>query len=268
MPCIPYLSYLSYIPHISYICNIIATPTIHTIANIHAIHTIPTVHTTHTILSKHAIPDRPYTPYIPNIPQYHTPTTPQGGEGEDLNMGPIPCWGGEGGVAGPGAYIYNVCILYIYIYTVCIYIIEFEVSCCFSVNLPCLISVGSLLQANLTDSEVREWTCLTIYLSQSRLRKTIAENLFNSHQRFLFKKPVVHPNLRSHCNPLQVFQQMHRETVAPDVITYNALLGACTRRADWSSALLWLREVEEVPRLSLRPPFGDGLYMFIPSIHL
>ena len=156
----------------------------------------------------------------------------------------------------------------LYIYTVCIYILEFEVSCCFSVNLPCLISVGSLLQANLTDSEVREWTCLTIYLSQSRLRKTIAENLFNSHQKFLFKKPVVHPNLRSHCNPLQVFQQMHRETVAPDVITYNALLGACTRRADWSSALLWLREVEEVPRLSLRPPFGDGLYMFIPSIHL
>ena len=111
MPCIPYLSYLSYIPHIPYICNIIATPTIHTIANIHAIHTIPTIHTKHTILSKHAKPDRPYTPYIPNVP-YHTPTTPQGGrgtvphphhttggEGEDLNMGPIPC-GGGGGAGG------------------------------------------------------------------------------------------------------------------------------------------------------------------------
>ena len=46
--------------------------------------------------------------------QCHTPTTPQGGEGEDLiwdqYMGPIPYGGGEGGVAGPGAYIY----IYIY----------------------------------------------------------------------------------------------------------------------------------------------------------
>ena len=46
--------------------------------------------------------------------QCHTPTTPQGGEGEDLiwdqYMGPIPYGGGGGGVAGPGAgpgaYIY------------------------------------------------------------------------------------------------------------------------------------------------------------------
>ena len=41
----------------------------------------------HTILSKHAIPDRPYTPYIPNIP-YHTPTTPQGGEGDSATTPP------------------------------------------------------------------------------------------------------------------------------------------------------------------------------------
>jgi len=100
---------------------------------IHAIHTILTIDTKHTILSKHSIPDRPYTPYIPNTilhphhttggegdsttppphhrgggGQCHTPTTPQGGEGEDLiwrqYMGPIPL-GGEG-VAGPGAYIH------------------------------------------------------------------------------------------------------------------------------------------------------------------
>ena len=41
--------------------------------------------------------------------QCHTPTTPQGGEGEDLiwdqYMGPIPYGGGGGGVAGPGAYM-------------------------------------------------------------------------------------------------------------------------------------------------------------------
>ena len=82
----------------------------HTYHTYNSKHTCHTYHTYHTsILSKHAIPDRPYTPYIPNIP-YHTPTTPQGGRGtvphphhttggeeEDLNMGPIPCGGGEGG---------------------------------------------------------------------------------------------------------------------------------------------------------------------------
>jgi len=69
-----------------------------------------------------------YLPYIPNIPYFpdmpyqtdhthHTYPTYQphphhttGGEGEDLiwgqYMGPIPWWGGRGGVAGPGAYIY------------------------------------------------------------------------------------------------------------------------------------------------------------------
>ena len=82
----------------------------HTYHTYNSKHTCLTYHTYHTsIVFKHAIPDRPYTPYIPNIP-YHTPTTPQGGrgtvphphhttggEGEDLNMGPIPCRGGEGG---------------------------------------------------------------------------------------------------------------------------------------------------------------------------
>ena len=40
--------------------------------------------------------------------QCHTPTTPQGGGGRS-HMGPVygthPIWGGEGGVAGPGAYM-------------------------------------------------------------------------------------------------------------------------------------------------------------------
>ena len=126
MPYIPYLPYIvtirtiqtihTVISNIPYPTDLHTIPTICTIPTIHTIHTIPTIH---TILSKHAIPDRPYTPYIPNIP-YHTPTTPQGGrgtvpqphqttggEGEDLiwgqYMGPIP-WG-EGGVAGPGAYM-------------------------------------------------------------------------------------------------------------------------------------------------------------------
>ena len=92
------------------------TYTIHMQHNCHTYHTYNSKHTCHkyhtchtSILSKHAIPDRPYTPYIPNIP-YHIPTTPQGGrgtvphphhttggEGEDLNMGPIPCGGGGGG---------------------------------------------------------------------------------------------------------------------------------------------------------------------------
>ena len=88
---------ISNIPHPTDLHTIL---TIHTTTTIHAIHSIPTIHTKHTILSKHAIPDRPYTPYIPSIP-YHTPTTPQGGEGEDLiwwqYMGPIPWGGGRGG---------------------------------------------------------------------------------------------------------------------------------------------------------------------------
>ena len=62
---------------------------------IHAIHTISTIHTKHTILSKHAKPDRPYTPYIPNVP-YHTPITPQGGEGDSTTLPPHHR-GGRGG---------------------------------------------------------------------------------------------------------------------------------------------------------------------------
>ena len=84
--------------------------TIHTIQTIHTVisnipcptdlHTIPTIHTKHTILSKHAIPDRPYTPYIPNIP-YHTPTTPQGGEGDSATPPPHHRGGGGRSHMGP-----------------------------------------------------------------------------------------------------------------------------------------------------------------------
>ena len=101
IPIIPII-HTTYTIHMQHNCH-----TYHTYNSKHTCHTYHTYHT--SILSKHAIPDRPYTPYIPNIP-YHTPTTPQGGrgtvphphhttggEGEDLNMGPIPCGGGEGG---------------------------------------------------------------------------------------------------------------------------------------------------------------------------
>ena len=74
-------------------------------------HTRPTIHTIHT---QHTIP-HPHHTTGGGGGQCHTPTTPQGGEGEDLiwgqYMGPIPWEWGGGGVAGPGAYIY------IYIYT-------------------------------------------------------------------------------------------------------------------------------------------------------
>ena len=112
------------ISNIPYPTDLHTIPTIHTIPTTHAIHTIPTIHTKHTVLSKHAIPDRPYTPYIPNIP-YDTPTTPQGGRGtvphrhhttgggggrSHISYGASiwdpSHWGGGGGVAGPGAYIY------------------------------------------------------------------------------------------------------------------------------------------------------------------
>ena len=44
----------------------------------------------------------------------------------------------------------------------------------------------------------------------------------------------------------EVVEEMHRDTVSPDIITYNALLGACTRRADWQSAMAWLNELKDV----------------------
>ena len=145
MPYIPYLPYIGNIPYpsivtiltihtiqtihtvisnIPYPTDLHTILTIHTITTIHAIHSIHSIPTIHTILSKHAIPDRPYTPYIPNIPYhttlpphhrgFHTPTTPQGGRGKISYGGSI--WdpshgGGEGGVAGPGAYIlHHYCI--------------------------------------------------------------------------------------------------------------------------------------------------------------
>ena len=135
MPCIPYLivtihtiqTIYTVISNIPCPTDLHTIPTIHTIPTTHAIHTIPTIHTKHTILSKHAIPDRPYTPYIPNIP-YHTPTTPQGGEGDSAtppphnrggggrsHMGPVYGThprGGRGGGRAWCIYIY----IYIYIY--------------------------------------------------------------------------------------------------------------------------------------------------------
>ena len=96
-------------------------------------------------------------------------------------------------------YIYLFIYLFICIYIMCIYIyIELEVSCCFSVNLQCLISVGSLVQANLTDSEVREWTCLTIYLSPKSVEENYRRKMqktFSIHIKgsFFKKQPVVHP---------------------------------------------------------------------------
>ena len=104
-----------------YLCLTYTVPTIHvkdamhTIPIISIIHTISTIH---TIPTTHAIPDRPYTPYIPNMP-YHTPTTPQGGRGTvphphrttgggggRSHMGPVYGTHG-GGVAGPGAYMWE-----------------------------------------------------------------------------------------------------------------------------------------------------------------
>ena len=121
IPIIPII-HTTYTIHMQHNCH-----TYHTYNSKHTCHTYHTYHT--SILSKHAIPDWPYTPYIPNIP-YHTPTTPQGGrgtvphphhttggEGEDLNMGPIPCGGGEGG-GGRAWCIYTLCFhvcKYIYI---------------------------------------------------------------------------------------------------------------------------------------------------------
>ena len=107
--------------------------TIHMKCNYHTYHTYNSIHTIAYIQYQPLMPYIPYLPYIPNIPyfpnmpyqtdhthhtyppyhttppphhrggggQCHTPTTPQGGEGEDLiwdqYMGPIPYGGGEGG---------------------------------------------------------------------------------------------------------------------------------------------------------------------------
>jgi len=48
------------------------------------------------------MPNRPYTPYIPNIP-YHTPTTPQAGEGDSNSATPPPHHRGGGGRSHMGA---------------------------------------------------------------------------------------------------------------------------------------------------------------------
>ena len=137
MPCIPYLSY---IPHVLYIWNITTTPSIHTIPNIHAIHTIPTLHrkhslpiiatihtiqtihtvisnipcptylhtipTIHTIPTNHAIPCLPYIPNIPYFPNMPYQTDHTHHSYSTYHTTPPPHHRGEGGVAGPGAYIY------------------------------------------------------------------------------------------------------------------------------------------------------------------
>ena len=90
------------ISNMPYPTDLHTIPTIHTITTIHAIHTKPTIHTKHTILSKHAMPNRPYTPYIPNIP-YHTPTTPQAGEGDSNSATPHHTTGGEGKISYGGS---------------------------------------------------------------------------------------------------------------------------------------------------------------------
>ena len=90
----PYIPYLPYIPNIPYFPNM-PNQTDHT----H--HRYPTYHTT------------PPPHHRGGGGQYHTPTTPQGGEGEDLNMGPIPC-GGRGGWQGL-VHIYThiyICLIY------------------------------------------------------------------------------------------------------------------------------------------------------------
>ena len=79
----PYIPYLPYIPNIPYFPNM-------PYQTDHTHHTYPTYHTT------------PPPHHRGGGGQCHTPTTPQGGEGEDLiwgqYMGPIPWgWGGGGG---------------------------------------------------------------------------------------------------------------------------------------------------------------------------
>ena len=98
---IAYIQYQPLMPYIPY----------HTYQTYHTFqtcHTRPTIHTIHT---HHTIP-HPHHTTGGGGGQCHTPTTPQGGEGEDLiwdqYMGPIPYGGGKGGVAGPGAYIYCI----------------------------------------------------------------------------------------------------------------------------------------------------------------
>ena len=86
----PFIPYIPYIPNIPYFPNM-------PYQTDHTHHTYPTYHTT------------PPPHHRGGGGQCHTATTPQGGEGEDLIWGPVygthPMMG-EGGVAGPGAYIY------------------------------------------------------------------------------------------------------------------------------------------------------------------
>lgn len=56
--------------------------------------------------------------------------------------------------------------------------------------------------------------------------------------------------LAPHSVSWQVLEDMHQAQVTPDIITYNALLGACTRRADWQTAMAWLDELSDAPRLN------------------
>ena len=123
MPCIPYLivtihtiqTIYTVISNIPCPTDLHTIPTIHTIPTTHAIHTHtyhtyqtyhtfqtchtrPTIHTIHT---QHTIP-HPHHTTGGGGGQCHTPTTQQGGEGEDLIGASIwdPSQGGRGGWQG------------------------------------------------------------------------------------------------------------------------------------------------------------------------
>jgi len=62
-----------------------------------------------------------------------------------------------------------------------------------------------------------------------------------------------------HAREVQVFEEMLRENVTVDIITFNSLIGACMRRADWCQALQWLRQIEEVTLEADRVTYGTCL---------
>eukprot|EP00434_Breviolum_minutum_P001566 symbB.v1.2.001383.t1/scaffold67.1/size356791/9 len=62
-----------------------------------------------------------------------------------------------------------------------------------------------------------------------------------------------------HAREVQVFEEMLRENVTVDIITFNSLIGACMRRADWRQALQWLRQIEEVTLEADRVTYGTCL---------
>ncbi|CAK8992579.1 Pentatricopeptide repeat-containing protein At5g02860 [Durusdinium trenchii] len=65
-----------------------------------------------------------------------------------------------------------------------------------------------------------------------------------------------------HARELQVLEDMHQAQVTPDIITYNALLGACTRRADWQTAMAWLDELSDASLVPDVVTYGTTLAVF------